>query len=97
MHHPPSETTAGPVAAEETTTDAGAAITEAGGKTRAEISPAGQPANDNTPVVELPATGTDGKHIGPTARSARFPASEIRECAGRPARSRGCKSLTVKE
>ena len=61
MHHPPSETTAGPVAAEETTTDAGAAITEAGGKTRAEISPAGQPANDNTPVVELPATGTDGK------------------------------------
>jgi hypothetical protein len=46
-------------AEEETTTDAAAPITEAGGETRAEITPAEQPTNDNQPSEELPATGTE--------------------------------------
>ena len=55
----PSEAPATP-AAEETTTDAGAPITEAGGETQAEITPADQPANDNAPAEPAAATGTDG-------------------------------------
>jgi hypothetical protein len=54
----PSEAPATP-AAEETTTDAGAPITEAGGETRAKVTPADQPANDNQPPEQLPATGTE--------------------------------------
>jgi hypothetical protein len=54
----PSEAPATP-AAEETTTDAGAPITEPGGETRAEITPAEQPANGNEVPEPVPSAGTE--------------------------------------